>query len=95
MDQTVEVSEVAQSMEAEFLALICADDDLLRAEFDAIITAEWPTPPPRPRNYTRGRQRREGAGRSRHRSAARPSWLQDQPRRPGVGAWSRERSPPP
>jgi hypothetical protein len=29
----------------QFLDLLCADEDLLGAEFDAIITAEWPTPP--------------------------------------------------
>ncbi|MEV6605692.1 hypothetical protein [Kutzneria sp. NPDC051319] len=36
----------------EFLDLLCADDELVRAEFDAIIAAEWSTPPdpaePRP-----------------------------------------------
>jgi hypothetical protein len=29
----------------QFLDLICYDQDLLEAEFDAIIAAEWPTPP--------------------------------------------------
>jgi hypothetical protein len=33
----------------EFLALLCADEDLLRAEFDAIVAANWDRPtPPRP-----------------------------------------------
>ncbi len=30
----------------QFLDLLCADEALLRAEFDAIIAAEWPSPPP-------------------------------------------------
>lgn len=32
----------------EFLDLVCADEDLLRAEFDAIIDATWSPPPARP-----------------------------------------------
>jgi len=32
----------------EFLDLICADVDLLRAEFDAIIDATWSPPPANP-----------------------------------------------
>jgi hypothetical protein len=30
----------------EFLGLVCSDAELLRAEFDAIIAAGWPSPPP-------------------------------------------------
>jgi hypothetical protein len=33
------------TVDEQVLALICSDEDLLRAEFDAIITAEWPRPP--------------------------------------------------
>jgi hypothetical protein len=36
----------ARTTDEQFLDLVCADDELLRAEFDAIIAAEWPTPPP-------------------------------------------------
>ena len=32
--------------EEEFLAIVCSDEDLVRAEFDAIIAAEWPSLPP-------------------------------------------------
>ncbi|MCU7723858.1 hypothetical protein ODJ79_09045 [Actinoplanes sp. KI2] len=28
-----------------FVDLVCADDELVRAEFDALIAASWPTPP--------------------------------------------------
>jgi hypothetical protein len=31
------------SSREEFLALLCADEELLRAEFEEIIAAEWPT----------------------------------------------------
>jgi hypothetical protein len=34
------------AIDAEFVDLMCADEDLLRAEFDAIIAAEYPDPPP-------------------------------------------------
>jgi hypothetical protein len=38
---------VQQTTEREsFLALVCEDDDLLRAEFEAIIEANWEPPPP-------------------------------------------------
>jgi len=42
---------IAPRIDEQFLDLICSDDELLAAEFDAIIAAEWPTPPasrPRP-----------------------------------------------
>jgi hypothetical protein len=53
----------ADQVEEEFLALVYADEELLRAEFDALIAATWgqprqpahprrarrPTPPPRRR----------------------------------------------
>ena len=40
---------VDEAVQEEFLALICADEDLLRAEFDAILAAGWgqPRPPAR------------------------------------------------
>lgn len=42
---------VAQTLDEEFLALMCEDEDLVRAEFDAIIEANWAEPPlpPAPR----------------------------------------------
>jgi hypothetical protein len=30
----------------EFLALVCSDEELLRAEFEAIVEAGWSSPPP-------------------------------------------------
>jgi len=35
-------------VEDAFLDLVCQDDELLRAEFDALIAASWHTPPPPP-----------------------------------------------
>ena len=36
---------LARTIDEQFVALMCFDEDLLRAEFDAIITAEWRRPP--------------------------------------------------
>jgi len=38
--------ESSLAAEEEFLAIVCSDEDLVRAEFDAIIAAEWPSLPP-------------------------------------------------
>ena len=35
----------ARIVDEQFLQLICDDPELLAAEFDAIIAAEWPAPP--------------------------------------------------
>ncbi|MDT7789240.1 MAG: hypothetical protein QOF58_7659 [Pseudonocardiales bacterium] len=42
---------VAQTLDEEFFALVCEDEELTRAEFDAIIEANWGEPPlpPAPR----------------------------------------------
>jgi hypothetical protein len=37
----------AASELAAFLDLLCADEELLRAEFEDIVAAEWPRPPSR------------------------------------------------
>jgi hypothetical protein len=40
----------ATRQDADFLALVCADEDWLCAEFDEIVAASWGSaPPPRPR----------------------------------------------
>ncbi|MEV6236726.1 hypothetical protein [Lentzea sp. NPDC051838] len=39
---------IATTLDEEFLALVCEDEDLVRAEFDAIIEANWGEPPPTP-----------------------------------------------
>jgi hypothetical protein len=39
-------SRVDLSTDDQFLELLCADEDLIRAEFDAIVAAAWPGTPP-------------------------------------------------
>jgi hypothetical protein len=67
---TIPVAPVGEtrSREKEFLELVYADEELLRAEFDAIVAEEWPTdgPPGRPRATSRG------TGPSPARQAERP-----------------------
>ncbi|PPK64988.1 hypothetical protein CLV40_11630 [Actinokineospora auranticolor] len=68
----------------EFLALLCEDDDWVRAEFDAIIEASWGRPSrPRPDSPT-------PPGPPVARYGERTG-----PRRCDAGSvWCRERSPP-
>jgi len=49
-----------------FLELLCADEDLLRAEFEAIVACDWPSPPP-------AQQVAGHAARRSHRGAPRPT----------------------
>lgn len=82
-----------QTVAEEFLAIVCADDDLIRAEFAAIIAAGWdgaadeppPARPPRP----------DPPGRPRQLVPARRPRPPEPPHRPGFGGWARQRSPPP
>jgi hypothetical protein len=55
---------VDEAVEEQFLALICADEDLLRAEFDAIIAASWdqPASPQRPGHNRPPAQHPQGRG---------------------------------
>ena len=79
-----------QEMVAEFADIVCADHQLLHAAFDAIVAAEWPTPPSPPR------QRGQASPPGRR-------WLRS-PRRSGrpclrvrsrhTGTNPRQRSPP-
>jgi hypothetical protein len=73
----------------EFLALLCADEDLVRAEFEAIIDANWD--PPRPARRTPPTPPRRPAHR---RSPAPPTTPRGSVRREGRVGWRRERSPP-
>jgi hypothetical protein len=80
------------SVEARFLDLLLADDDLVQAEFDAIIAAEWPGPPPNlPRRRVVGGP--DPGGRRRPRATATKSSVAG--RRPAAGESARQRSPPP
>ncbi len=41
-------------VDEEFMALVCADEELLAAEFEAIIAAGWSPPTAVPREAARG-----------------------------------------
>jgi hypothetical protein len=83
----------AQSIEAQFLDLICDDPDLLQAEFDAIIAAEWPEPPGN--RFHRGAVGGYPDCRHSRRAADCVPGPAARPRHPGIGGWARQRSPPP
>jgi hypothetical protein len=78
-----------EDVDQEFLAIVCSDDALLAAEFEAIIDGSWPsTPLPRPPAGGPGRRRRvRDAGRRRARTPPAE-------RTRAVRAAGRERSPP-
>ena len=74
----------------EFLAVLCADEELLRAEFEAIIDASWDEPPPaRPARPNRP----SGQGPTRRRRA--PRTVRMRSRHPETRVRGRQRSPPP
>ena len=80
------------SVDEQFFDLICNDVELVAAEFDAIIAAEWPTPPPStPGRGVAGGQPTDGT--ARHAVAC-GGGRSAQPSHPGIGGWARERSPP-
>jgi hypothetical protein len=92
MSQALAQQSSTPGCEAEFLDLICADEELLRAEFDAIIAAGWPTEPPTVRGVGRRREHPPAGGQGAH---PRPGpLLSRQPDAPEVRARSRQRSPP-
>jgi hypothetical protein len=91
--QTVPSIELAMTRVAEFAEVVCGDRDLLRAEFDAIIAANWPSheqstlPPPHPGSVPRSRPADPEC------SAVEGGVLRPTPVVP-VPPWPRERSPP-
>jgi hypothetical protein len=40
--------DLPRCTDADFIDVVCADEDLLRAEFEAIVAATWPEPPSTP-----------------------------------------------
>jgi hypothetical protein len=85
--------ESTLAAEEEFLAIVYADEDLLQAEFDAIIAAEWPSPAPdTPADDDAGER---SPGRARRQPKGDQARLPNRARHPGIGGWSRQRSPPP
>lgn len=77
----------------QFLAVLCAEEELLRAEFDAIVTAEWPAPAP-PHTVVGVYAEDAGPGKRARRGArGAPPW--GRPSSSGISRWARQRSPPP
>ncbi|GLY50273.1 hypothetical protein [Lentzea sp. NBRC 102530] len=73
----------ARTADDEFLALVCADADLLGAEFDSIIEANWGEPPPAPVPH-------RPVPPVRHEEPPHPHGRHDVP----ADALARQRSPP-
>lgn len=92
MPSTPNTSQTASSVEEQFLDLIYGDTDLLTAEFDAIIAAEWPEPPAD--NPGRRPVGRQPGGIPASRAVDPVRAPVSRPRHPGIGSWTRERSPP-
>jgi hypothetical protein len=92
MPTTPATGDAARTVDERFLDLICSDADLLAAEFDAIIAAEWPEPPAdTPGRGAAGGHPGSGAARVPAQPVRGPV---PQPRHPGIGGWARQRSPP-
>jgi hypothetical protein len=78
-------------VDEQLLDLVCSDLELLCAEFDAIVTAEWPTPPVKHLSHATAA---DPPHRALGRLTLEVSKLASRPRHPGIGGWARERSPP-
>jgi hypothetical protein len=82
---------IERRIDEEFLAIVCSDEDFLRAEFEAIIAAEWSPMSPTPKlTGTAGLPPLPNRRRWRVGQAPPPT----QPPCPSVGERSRQRSPP-
>ena len=82
----------APVMQEEFVDLVCADEELLRAAFDEIITAEWPEPPSTP--PVKRHARPPSGGRARPRRWAADGVPRGRSHRPIRESIRRQRSPP-
>jgi hypothetical protein len=81
-----------QTVEGQLADLICSDQELLDAEFDAIIAAEWSDlPPDNAGDDALERSPRE----ARHPRGAGELQLTKRSGKSGVVGRSRQRSPPP
>ena len=82
--------EAAEStLDEQFVAIVCADKDLLQAEFDAIVASAWWRPPLVRRPL--GAAPPPGGGGRHATGDHRPVVRADQP---AIGSRARQRSPP-
>lgn len=92
MFATWSADPTARTIEDQFLELIWNDADLLAAEFDAIIAAEWPGPPPdSPAHGAAGGHLGDGPPHAGTECVGDPI---RRPRHPGIAGRARQRSPP-
>jgi hypothetical protein len=89
----VDRSDLVLIGDEDFIALVCADEELLRAEFDAIIRAEWPAPPSQRPDPASG-ETTSSRGWRGGETGDRQSWLPDRPGGPWLEGLARQRSPP-
>jgi hypothetical protein len=83
----------APTVDEQFYDLICADADLVAAEFDAIVAAEWPETPGRtPRHRDDDGYRASGGA---PRAATGSPGLAPPARDGDLDRSARERAPPP
>lgn len=85
---SVDVEQQQRSTREWFVELMCADDEWLRAEFDAIVAANFDDPPPSPRPQRPFRPQPSLPGRPRGPKPRRAT------SRPVVRVPVRQRSPP-
>jgi len=81
----------ARSLDEELVDLVCADEQWLREEFDAIVAREWAAEPPAATPRDAAPRPDQASPRPATGDSAPP---RRRPRRPAVGRWRRERSPP-
>ncbi|MGW5237755.1 hypothetical protein ACWEOW_02360 [Monashia sp. NPDC004114] len=82
----------AATVDEQFLDLICNDPDLVAAEFEAIIAAEWPEPPTRlPGRGAAGGPSGGGGVRRAVDTGPDHRWPAPDPQ---IRRWARQRSPP-
>src|SRR5690242_12535265 len=84
-------ARAAPAIEDEFFELVCADEQLLTAEFDAIIAEAWgDSQPPTEASHASAPSSREG-----HRRVTGSAMAESRPPRTlSAVQWSRQRSPP-
>ncbi len=79
----------SEALDSAFIDLICQDEDLVRAEFDALVAASWRLPPPEPPAVPRPADEPPGWP-ATHAEKGVPQ----AGRRPGGAGLRRQRSPP-
>ena len=81
----------ADQLTEEFLELVCADEELLRAEFDEIVAQQWISPPPpgEPRAASP-----TGGPSPQLTGPVDAAWSRPRPCHLVIHGWRRQRSPP-